>query len=213
MSVRVVTVSREFGSGGKEFGHVLAGRLGWDYVDSRLVDEVAQRMQCPEDVVQRWDERGEGVILRLLRAMQAAHPEAVAPGPIGPALLGNDPSPERVAAVVREMIAEEARRGHAVIVGRGAAWVLAEEPGVLHVRLVGDRADRIARLADRLSSSRENATKLVDQTDRERVAYLKHHFGVDPRDPHHFDLVFNTSRVEIAWAIRVVERMIRGDES
>ncbi|MCA9727984.1 MAG: cytidylate kinase family protein, partial [Candidatus Eisenbacteria bacterium] len=81
------------------------------------------------------------------------------------------------------------------------------------VRLVGDRADRIARLADRLSSSRENATKLVDQTDRERVAYLKHHFGVDPRDPHHFDLVFNTSRVEIAWAIRVVERMIRGDES
>lgn len=209
MSFRVVTVSREFGSGGKAFGGALAESLGWEYVDSRLVNEVSQRMHCSEEVVEQWDERGEGIILRLLRALQAAHPEAVVPGPVGPAMIGSDPSPERVAAVVREIVREEARRGNAVIVGRGGAWVLAKEPDVMHIRLVADRSDRLARIADRLSLSREEADKLVEQTDRERTAYLKHHFGSEWHDPHHFHLTINTSFIEIERAAKIVHDLIR----
>lgn len=209
MSFRVVTVSREFGSGGKAFGGALAESLGWEYVDSRLVNEVSQRMHCSEEVVEQWDERGEGIILRLLRALQAAHPEAVVPGPVSPAMIGSDPSPERVAAVVREIVREEARRGNAVIVGRGGAWVLAKEPDVMHIRLVADRSDRLARIADRLSLSREEADKLVEQTDRERTAYLKHHFGSEWHDPHHFHLTINTSFIEIERAAKIVHDLIR----
>jgi CMP/dCMP kinase len=210
MAIRVVTVSREFGSGGRVFGRLLAERLGWDYLDSRLVDEVANRMRCPEELVQRWEERGEGIILRLLRALQASHPEAQAPDPIHPPFPPGDFLPERVTAMVAEVIREEGRRGHAVIVGRGAAWLLGPDPGCFHVRLVGDREDRIARIAERLSLGRDDATRLVDRTDRDRASYLKHEFGVDWRDPHHFHLVINTSRTPAETAVTLVEPHVRG---
>lgn len=208
MSFRVVTVSREFGSGGKPFGRALAGGLSWDYVDSRLVNEVAQRMHCSKEVVEQWDERGEGIILRLLRALQTAHPEAVVPGPIGPAMIGVDPSPDRVAAVVHEIVQEEARRGNAVIVGRGGPWILAKEPGIMHIRLVAERPDRITRIAHRFSLSSEEAGKLVDQTDRERAAYLKHQFGSEWNDPHNFHLTINTSLIAVERAARIVEQLV-----
>lgn len=211
MSFRVVTVSREFGSGGKAFGRTLADRLSWEYVDSRLVNEIAKRMQCPLEVVEQWDERGEGIILRILRALQGAHPEAVVPGPIGPSLVGADPSPDRVAAVVRQIVQEQGRRGNAVIVGRGGAWILAKQPGVMHVRLVAERVDRIARIADRLSLTAEEADKLVEQTDRERSAYLKHLFGSEWHDPHNFHLVVNTSLIAVERAALLVEELIRED--
>lgn len=211
MSFRVVTVSREFGSGGKAFGRALADRLSWDYVDSRLVNEIAKRMHCSREVVEQWDERGEGIILRILRALQGAHPEAVVPGPVGPAMIGVDPSPERVAAVVRQIVQEEARRGNAVIVGRGGAWILAKEPGVMHIRLVAERADRIARIADRLSAPPEETAKLVEQTDRERSAYLKHHFGSEWHDPHNFHLTISTSLVAVERAALLVEQLIRAE--
>lgn len=209
MTIQIVTVSREYGSGGREFGQTLAALLGWECVDSRIVNEVARRMDCPEEVVERWDERAEGMILRLLRTLQSAHPELVAPGPVTPALISGDPSPERLAATVREVIGEEARRGQAVIVGRGAAWILREHPGCLHVRLVASKEDRLRRIADRLGLSREEACRRLDQVDRERGAYLKQRFGVDWRDPLHFALVFNTSLVSIAKASELVASLVQ----
>ena len=87
--------------------------------------------------------------------------------------------------------------------------ILAKEPGVMHVRLVAERADRVARIADRLSATPEEAAKLVEQTDRERSAYLKHHFGSEWHDPHHFHLTINTSLVAVERAALLVEKLIR----
>jgi cytidylate kinase len=112
--------------------------------------------------------------------------------------------------VVRETVREEARRGNAVIVGRGGAWILAGEPGVFHVRLVGDREDRIARIADRLGLTLERATTQVDETDRDRCNYLKHNFGNDWREPHHFHVVINTSKIGATRAADMVAGLITG---
>lgn len=208
MSVQIVTVSREYGSGGREFGLTLANRLGWDSVDSRIVDEVARRMQCPEDVVERWDERAEGMILRLLRTLQSAHPEMVAPGPVAPPFVSGDPSPERLLATVREVIREEARSGKSVIVGRGATWILQTQPDCLHIRLVAAKEDRVRRIASRFALSQEDALKKLEQIDRERSTYLKQNFGIDWRDPLHFALVVNTSLVPVPKAVEIVASLV-----
>lgn len=204
----IVTVAREYGSGGYALGLALAGRLGAEFADTKLVDEVARRMRCPAEVVERWDERSEGIILRLLRAMQAAHPESVSPAPVSAEMYAGDPSPERVAATVREVIEEEARSNNAVIVGRGGAFILAHHPGAVHVRLVADRKDRVQRIADRFSLSLQDAGDRVDQADRERARYIKHVFGADWRDASNYDIVFNTSRIPIDQAVELTAALL-----
>ena len=197
----IVTISREYGSGGFAFGRSLAGHLGADFADSSLVEEVSRRMRCPAEAVERWDERSESLILRLLRAMQSANPESVAPGPATVEIYADAPSPERVAATVQQVMLEEARSGNAVFLGRGGAFVLRDLPGALHVRLVAARLDRVGRIAERYSLSQEDAIERVDQADRERARYIKHNFGADWRDSVNYDLVFNTSRVLLEQAV------------
>lgn len=204
----IVTISREYGSGGFAFGRSLAAHLGADFADRSLVEEVSRRMRCPTEAVERWDERSESLILRLLRAMQSANPESVAPGPATAEIYAEAPSPERVAATVREVILEEARSGNAVVLGRGGAFILRDRNGSLHVRLVADRLDRAGRIAERYSLSHEDAALRVDQADRERSRYIKHNFGADWRDPANYDVVFNTSRIAIEDAVEATRILL-----
>lgn len=200
----LVTVSREYGSGGRVVGLAVAEKLGAEFVDSLLVDEVARRLQLPSEVVQSWDERREGVILRLLRAMQAAHPEYTSP--LGTEVVAGGPDPDRVGVVVQEVIREEALSPRAVVVGRGASLVLAAHPRALHVRLVAPRADRNANIAERRGISAEEASREVERRDRERIDWVKHHFGADPRDPLHYAMVLNTGQLGYEGAVDVIVR-------
>lgn len=205
----IVTIAREYGSGGFEYGRTLAERLGADFVDTKLVEEVARRMRCAEETVAHWDERSEGLILRLLRAMQTANPESVAPGSFAH-LDPEIPSPERIAATVREVMMEEARGENAVFLGRGGAFVLQAHPGALHVRLVAPRTERAARIAARLSLGSTEALDRVDEADRERARFIRHHFGVDWRDAGNYDVVFNTTRLGIPAAVEATVALLAG---
>lgn len=208
----VVTLSREYGAGGLMVGRAIADALGADFLDSKLVEEVAQRMSCSEEIVRRWDERAEGLILRLLRALRSAHPEFATPGPVGAEYLAGEPPPDRVLSMIEEVMREEARGRDAVIVGRGGFFVLRDWPGVLHVRLIAGIEDRAARLAENNGWTLEEARDRIDRADRERAAYLKHHFGVDWRDPRHFALILNTSMISYESAVDLVVRAAQGIE-
>lgn len=189
----IVTVSREYGAGGLAVGHRTAELLGAEFLDSALIGEVARRLGLPEDAVKRWDERREGLILRLLRALETAHPEYAVGGELTLQAREPLPDPERIGRLFREVILEEARGGSAVIVGRGGAFVLADWPGALHVRLVAPRAARLARILARSELATAEAERRLDVYDKERADYLRHEFGVDWTDPLHYGLLLNTA--------------------
>ncbi len=211
----IVTVSREYGSGGQSFGRAVAERIKADFLDAKLVLEVSNRLRCAQEVVEQWDERGEGLIVRLLRAMQSAHPETVAPAPVSSDAFSSAPSPDRVAATVREVILEEARSENAVFVGRGAVFVLKDHPHALHVRLIADFDARAACIADRFGLSPEESKARVEAADRDRSRYIRHHFGTDWNDPKHYDVVFNTSRTPMNQIVDSSLLLLpqKGDES
>lgn len=203
----VVTLSREYGSGGLSVGRRVAELIGADFVDHELIDEVARRLEVTRDAVHRWDERREGIVLRLLRALRAAHPEYV-PGAALPELVTAGGDPEAIGRMTREVIEDEARTGRAVFVGRGAAFILPAGPEVHHFRIVAPRAWRIERLVA-TGTTEEEAGRLVDRIDRERLDYLRHHFGVDARDPVHYSLVLNTAHLGIEAAARMIAQVVR----
>ncbi len=200
----ILTLSRQYGAGGLEVGQRLALRLSYDFMDSRLLDEVARRLKLPEEVVRSWDERREGLVLRLFRALQSAHPEYAAPTPMVEG--APTPDPDRVAEVVREVILEEARGNRAVIVGRGAAFILRGFADAHHFRLVAPREARIARVAQRLGLPSEEAAKQVDQADKERVAWIRHFWNADANDAIHYSLVVNTQALGVERSVEVILR-------
>ena len=189
----IVTLSREYGAGGLAIGRRVAELLGAEFLDSALIEEVARRLGLPADAVKRWDERREGVILRLLRALETAHPEYAVGGELTLEARQELPNPERIGRLFQELIEEGARSGNAVIVGRGGAFILADWPGALHVRLVAPRAARLARIMARSELPPAEAERRLDAFDKERADYLRHEFGVDWSDPLHFALVVNTA--------------------
>ena len=203
----VITLSREYGSGGLSVGRRVAELLGLDFVDHDLIVEVARRLEVSREAVHRWDERREGIVLRLLRALRAAHPE-YAPGAALPEVVSASGDPETVGRVTREVIEDEARTGRALFVGRGAAFILPAGPEVHHFRIVAPRAWRIERL---VASGRtaDEAEKLIERIDRERLDYLRHHFGVDARYWAHYSLVLNTGCLGIEGASRLIAQVAR----
>ena len=191
--VRALTISREYGAGGFEVGHEISSRLGVELLDRALVEEVSRRLRCTADVVDQWDERGETMILRLLRALRSAHPEYASPAALAPDVAGSDPHPERIVTVIQEVIREAARLRRSVILGRGGAFILRDWPGVFSVRLVACREDRIRHIGERLGLSHAEATRKTDQADRERRAYIKQYYNADLADSTNFALTLNTS--------------------
>jgi hypothetical protein len=99
--------------------------------------------------------------------------------------------------------------GECVIVGRGAAQILAVAT-TLRVRLVAMLEDRINVMMKKLDISHQEATRHVELTDRERIRFVQDHFHKDPTDPLQYDLVLNTSRLSVAECADVIITALRG---
>ncbi|MCB1161676.1 cytidylate kinase-like family protein [bacterium] len=206
----IVTLSRQYGAGGLAIGRRVAELLGAEFVESALIEEVARRLGMPADAVRRWDERRESLILRLLRSLEDAHPEFASGGALSIKAREHLPSPERFAAILREVIEEEARGDNAVIVGRGGAFVLAGWPNAWHFRLVAPRDARLARTTAREAIDAAEAERRLDAIDRERADYLSHHFDVDWADPLHYAMVINTAALGDEHCAQLIAGIARG---
>ena len=139
----VVTIGRMFGSGGETIAAMVAQRLGADLLDRKIFDEVARRLDMPEDEVEKLEEVPGSLLNRILQALGSASIEFAAP-PEGSVWTPPYAEPtvdttKAVLQITQEVIREAHRSGNAVIVGRGAAYVLRGEPDVLHVFAMGPR--------------------------------------------------------------------------
>lgn len=117
---------------------------------------------------------------------------------------------EATAQLKQELIVQNRRslescdRTGGVVIGRNAALLLADRPRTLHVLLIGDVANRIARAARETGVSREHAAQRLDREDEVRADMGIALHGWDPRRPEHYDLVVNTSRVPMAGVVDAV---------
>ena len=169
---RVVTIEREYGSGGGTIAAQLASHLGWKLWDHLLTEEVARLAQVAPSAVKRCDEKMDSTLHRLAKTFWRGSYERSSP--LGSQIFDTD----RMMSMMQGIMGRIAQEGNAVIVGRGAPFFLREYPDVFHVFLYAPRAEKIRRtLAD--GHCLEEAEDLVDSVDRERIAYIKHYFNAD----------------------------------
>jgi len=185
-----------YGAGGETVGGLVAERLGAELVDSKIFEEVAQRLELPPDEVEKHEEVPGSFMNRVLQALGtasiefAAPPEATAWTPPYTDLTPD--TRKAVLQITQEVIREAARTGNAVIVGRGAAYILRDEPRALHVFLRGSERDRIAALRQSFGFSEEEARSRIKRVDANRRAYVRQVYNHDWLDASHYHLVLDT---------------------
>jgi cytidylate kinase len=201
MAPPVITITRQYASGGSEVARLVAAQLQWEVIDNEFVDQVARRAGVPPDEVAQRDERAPGLLERLARTLADASPELfVAPG-------GVPPVAQDEAAIVQlteRVIAEAAAHGRIVLVGRGAQAVLAQRPDALHVYVVASRPWRVRLATERLGVKPTEADKVVEETDRQRDQYVKTYYRRHRQDFTNYDLIVNTERLGVEGAAGLV---------
>lgn len=156
--------------------------------------DIARRLQLPERAVEEADEHPVTLVDRLMGVVRYLAPAGLWVAPR--ADVPGDPL-RVIPNVTEELIREAARMGRVVIVGRGSAFVLADEPGSLHVFLRAPEPFRLRTMMDRWSLDESAARHRMHVVDAERAHYVRQLYHRDWRDPLNFDLVINTARVGI----------------
>lgn len=184
---RIITISRQYGSGGGEIARRLAARLGWRLLDRPALEEIAARAQVSPALAQQFDERVDPWFHRMVKALWQGGYEGAA-STVESA--GFDS--ETMARLWEKIILEAAALGEAVVVGRGAQCVLSRHPEAFHVSIYAPRKLRIANLAERLPKE-TNLEAVIDERDQERAAYIRNYFNRDWTDRRLYHLMICSS--------------------
>lgn len=196
----IITISRQFGSGGREIGRRLAQALGYAYYDRQLVVELAERTDLAEDYLQRIDQMDPVPIMPMTFAStftQSFDPVA-------------DMSQE-IYHKQSELIRDLAERSDCVIVGRAADYIL-KDKHPLRLFIVADddfRMDRCrlkGQVPDDMTDKR--LCKEIRAIDKRRGRYYEFYTGQTWGEATNYDVVINTSQIGVDRTIEMIKHLV-----
>jgi cytidylate kinase len=171
MRVRVVTVEREYGSGGSIIARCLAEHLGWKLWDEEISAEIARVANVDHKAAKSCDERVDSMLYRLFKVYARGSYERALP--IGESRAFDT---DRMFATLEKVVENIGSQGNCVIVGRGAPYILRNLPDAFHVFIYASVEEKLCRL-ESIGKSGKEALRLLEEIDRERAAFIRHYFN------------------------------------
>ena len=202
---KIITIGRQFGSGGHEIGNMLSTSLDIPMYDNNLVRMAAEKLDIREETARAVDET-------TLNSFLTGY--VIAPMEYRDSIRADEytqPLNEQVYELQSEIIRKLSKRGPCVIVGRCAGYILKDDPKCLDVFICADLEDRIRRIADRYDMSEKKAADKIKRIDRERKYYYESHTGLEWGSALSHQLLLNVSRLGMKEAADVLEMMYRGE--
>jgi cytidylate kinase len=202
---RVLTVAREYGSGGGLIARSVAEKLGWNLLDKALVEAIAGSAQVDPNLARRYDERCDSWMHRVSRKglWHGAFEGVAAPAD------AKVFDAETMALLGKSLILEAHSRGNCVIVGRGSQCVLQHKPDVYHAFVYAPIRDRIERLRKRLEKGADIEQR-IRTVDGERAKYLQEYYGKSWCNIHLYDLMISSCEDEDATAKVILQGINSG---
>jgi cytidylate kinase len=188
--MKIITIDREYGSGGGDIAAQLAKRLGWKLWDQRLTDEIAFRLDCERRAVQEREEQRDPVYYRLFKAFLRGSFEGTVNAPRLRAV-----DADCVRDVTHTIVMEVAETGNCVIVGRGGAYYLGDRRDAFHVFIYGLFDDKVRRI-QATGKTEQEAIALIEQVDVDRSSFIQQYFHVDWPERQRFHVMINSSMGE-----------------
>ena len=174
----LITVSREFGALGTATAERAAQKLGFSFWDQEIVHTIAERTGIQEALLASLDEQTRSRIEDF----------------IGESVFGTGATAAKYVRQVIRVVRTLERHGGAVVVGRGAQFVLAPE-AALRVRVVRPFTQRVAGYAEREGLSERDAERELARVERERQTFIRRHYDREVGDSSHYDIMVNTESI------------------
>lgn len=195
MNKTIITIGRQYGSGGREVGKKLAAALGIGYYDKELLTLAAKKSGLSAEFLDRCDESHTG---SLLFSLVMGDPNAF----IGS---GFNTSVQQMAAKAQhDAITAAAEKGSCVIVGRCADYVLQNEPGLVRVFICADEEFRIRRVCEAEKLSRKDAAVKMRRLDKSRMSYYNYNTDKNWGVSSNYDLCLNTASLGTDGAVDMI---------
>lgn len=195
MSYKVITISREFGSGGRFIGEETAKKLGIAFYDRKIIAKVADDLGLSEKYVA---DRGEYAPSKTIFSYAF----------IGRDINGNSIA-DQIYSYQQKIIKELAAKEPCVIVGRSADYILSGRDDVLNVFIQGNKADKIVRIKEIYSKSDDEAAKMIKDTDKKRSVNYRYCTDQEWGSRKNYDIVLNSSTLGYDNCIDVISRLYR----
>lgn len=172
MAKKIITISREYGSGGRQIGKLVAEKLGIPYYDRDIVRQVAEESGFSKEFIEKSGEDAPTTSSLLFNIANAAFNQSL--------IIGTDPlSPtDRVFIAQSNVITKLAEQGPCVIVGRCADYILRDREDCLNVLIHADEDFREKRIVTRYGEDTANVKGTLKQRDERRKVHYKHYTGL-----------------------------------
>jgi len=200
----VITISRQFGAGGRTLGEMIAKELDYQFIDDLIIQELSEKAKVSKDFVKSLERSAGGKISKLISGMFSKN--------YMERILGDDKGyiDEHIyVELLHEIFLEFAKQDNVVLLGRGGQYVLQGFQGAYHLLLVADLKDRIKFMQKFYNVSDAKAEKAVKQGEIRRSAVLRKFGKEDYDQPHLYHLVLNMSRLSLEQALKEVVVLVR----
>ena len=181
MAKRIITISREFGSGGRFIGEEVARKLGIAYYDKNIISQIAEKSGLSPEYIQ------ENAELSPKKGLFAY------------ALAGRDITGKSVEDMVyeaqRKVILDLAKKEPCVIIGRNADYILKDRDDVLNVFIHGNMPEKIQRITDLYNVEKQKAVKMMEDTDKSRKTNYNFYTDQNWGKASNYTLCLNSSQL------------------
>jgi cytidylate kinase len=199
----VVTISRQFGAGGRTLGLRLCERFKFHLVDASVIDELAHKAKISVDWLAAMEKEASSTTLRLISSV-------VSSGIFyrTPAVPGEEFERKKYIDFLSRIMTSMAEEGGYVLIGRGSQLVLKNHPKVLHILLVGEAKDRVQFLIRHYHMSQAEAEEMIREKEKQRAAVATNIFGMNIDDPSLYHMILNTSRIPFDRAVNLAADLL-----
>jgi cytidylate kinase len=202
----VITISRQFGAGGKTLGEMVAKKLGYAFYNDQMIQMVAAEAKVSPGWVQSVEMEAGGTLHKFIsRIGRKAFLERISADDRGYI------DEEIYVDVLSRIITSIAKEGNAVILGRGSQYALSDGKGVFHVLLIAERADRIRFMRTHYRLTTQKAELIVERQEKRRLNLYRKLGKKDYDEPSLYHLVLNTSKLSLEHALRHICLLVADD--
>lgn len=197
----IIAISREYGSGGRHVGELLASDLGIPFFDKEIIQMASEKSGLSAGFIEKSDESIPNTFLHNLKYSGYSSYDSIS--------FYDTPVTDKVFLAQSAAIKDIAAHGSCVIVGRCASYILRDDPTLITVFIRGTIEDRVRRAVERYGLPPQNATERIRKIDKSRINYYKYYTSRQWGSMDYFDLVINSSFTGVNGAVAVIKTMLQ----
>ena len=202
MEKKIITISREFGSGGRTIGHQVAEALGIPFYDKELVDHIALESGFAPEFVEEHSEHSPGNSVFSYAFSAHGHP----------GVMSGMSTADFLWSVQCNVILQIAEKGPCVIVGRNADYILKDRTDCLHAFIYADRDAREERIVRLYGDSEKTPQTRLNEKDKRRKVNCQHYTGRTWGQSQNYDICLNSSVLGIETCTDILVKLMRGEK-